>query len=38
LGEKWLKQNDQEKIKIKGQQPKRVDCDAMWVNAGSGIK
>jgi hypothetical protein len=30
--------NDHDKRKIKGQQPKKVDCGAMWVNAGLGIK
>ncbi len=25
---------DSKKLMIKGQQPKKVDCDAMWVKAG----
>jgi hypothetical protein len=33
VGEK----NDHEKIKIQGQLPKKVNCGAMWVNAGLGI-
>ncbi len=37
IGQGW-EENGPKKIKIKGQQPKRVDCGAVWVNAGSGIK
>jgi hypothetical protein len=30
--------NEHDKIKMKGQQPKKVDCGVMWINARLGIK